>query len=145
MIGEPKNSGKQKSELREQELKRRVNLSVEEGFAQSASASGARAAATAAMVNRTHRIVRERARTIQARRDKVRSLWLPLGMCSALLVVICAAMWTVFDEYELAPTGIPDASQQMFVLLMWCLPLSAVLIALVWFRRMGSKSEGGNA
>jgi hypothetical protein len=140
-----KNSGNQNDELRNQELKRRVNLPVEEGFAQSASSSGAHAAASAAMVNRTHRIVRERARTIQARRSKVRSLWLPLSVCSGLLVVICAAMWTVFDEYELAPTGIPDASQQMFVLLMWCLPLSAVLIALVWFRRTGSKPEGGNA
>jgi hypothetical protein len=139
------NVGNQNDTLRTEELKRRVGLSVEEGFAQSATSSGAHAIARAALVNRTHRIVRERARTMQARRDKVRSLWLPLGMCSVLLVMICAAMWTVFDEYELAPTGIPDASQQMFVLLMWCLPLSAVLIALVWFRRTGSRPESGNA
>jgi hypothetical protein len=142
---EQKNFEQQNAELRSRELKRRVDLPVEEGSAQSASSSGAFAAASATMVNRTHRIVRERARTLQARRDKVRSLWLPLGVCSGLLLVICAAMWTVFDEYELAPTGIPDASQQMFVLLMWCLPLSAVLIALVWFRRTGAKPEGGNA
>ncbi|ADW70215.1 hypothetical protein [Granulicella tundricola] len=128
---------------RTEELKRRVGLPVEEGFAQSASASGAHAAASAAMVNRTHRIVRERARTIQARRSRVRSLWLPLAVCSGLLVVICAAIWSVLDEYELVPTGMPDASQQMFVLLMWCLPLSAVLIALVWFRRAGTRIEGG--
>ena len=134
-----------RAKLRTDELKRRAELSVDEGFAQSASASGSRAAASAAMVNRTHRIVRERARTIQARRSRVRSLWLPLAVCSGLLVVICAAIWSVLDEYELAPTGMPDASQQMFVLLMWCLPLSAVLIALVWFRRAGTQVEGGGA
>ena len=92
------------------------------------------------MVNRTHRVdSRERAKTMQARRSFVRSLAVPLAVFSGILIVICTAVWTVLDEYELAPTGIPDASQQMFVLMIWCLPLSAVLLALVLFGRSRSR------
>jgi hypothetical protein len=116
------------------ELKRRLELPVEEGTKE-ASTTTLGSAASAAMVNRTHRVVRERARTMQARRSLVRSLWLPLAVFSGILIVICTAVWTVLDEYEIAPTGIPDASQQMFVVMLWFLPLSAVLLAVVWFRR----------
>lgn len=132
---------------RNAEMRRRLALPVDEAVLQ-ASAAGTRAVASAAMVNRTHRVVRERARTIQARRSFVRSLAVPLAVFSGILIVLCTALWTVLDEYELAPTGIPDASQQMFVLLIWCLPLSAVLLALVLFRRPreenGNGSEFGN-
>ena len=124
------------------ELKRRLELSVEAGSAEAAEARIPEAA-RAVVVNRTHRIVRERAKTMQARRSLVRSLWLPLGICSGLLVVICLAIWNLLDQYELSPTGIPDASQQMLVLLMWCLPLSGAVIALVWLRRNGNKANGG--
>ena len=100
-------------------------------------------AASAAMVNRTHRVVRERARTLQARRSKMRSLWIPLAVSGGLLVVITTAVWTVLDQYEVAPTGLVDANQQLLVLMMWCLPLSVVLLAVVWFRRGGSNGANG--
>ena len=61
--------------------------------------------ASAAMVNRTHRVVRERARNLQARRSKMRSLWIPLAVSGGLLVVITTAIWTVLDQYEVVPTG----------------------------------------
>ena len=93
--------------------------------------SGARAE----VVNRTHRVVRERARTIAVRRQHGRTLWIPLAVCSVLLLIISAAVWNVFDQYEVAPTGIPDASAQMLVLLLWFLPVSALLLVMVWFRR----------
>ena len=131
------------------ELKRRLDLPLEQATIEAsaaassgAAAAAAGAAASEAMVKRTHRVVRERARTLQERRSFVRSLWLPLLIFSGILIVLCTAVWTILDEYEVAPTGIPDASQQMFVLLAWCLPLSAVLLALVWFRR--SKTENGS-
>jgi cytochrome bd-type quinol oxidase subunit 2 len=123
------------------ELKRRLELPIEEGSAEAARLTVG-AAASAAVVNRTHRIVRERAKTIKARQSRVRSLLLPLAVFSGILIVICTALWTVLDEYELAPTGIPDASQQMFVLMIWCLPVSAVLLALVLFQR--AKSDNGS-
>ena len=52
-------------------------------------------AAVSARVNRTHRVVRERARTIQARRSRVRSLFVPLGIFSAFLIGLCVAVWNV--------------------------------------------------
>ena len=94
--------------------------------------------ASAAIVNRTHRVVRERAKTIEARRKTFRSLWIPLTISGGLLVVLICAIWSILDQYELSPTGLPDANQQMLVLMMWCLPISVVLLAVLWFRRGGS-------
>jgi hypothetical protein len=90
--------------------------------------------ARASVVNRTHRVVRERAKTIAARRRLARSLWIPLAICSSLLVMICTALWNILDQYEVTPSGIPDASNQFLVLLLWFLPVSAALLALVLFR-----------
>ncbi len=73
----------------------------------------------------------------------MRSLWIPLAVSGGLLLVIISAVWTILDEYELVPTGLVDANQQLLVLLMWCLPLSVVLLAVVWFRH-GSKAENGS-
>jgi hypothetical protein len=92
------------------------------------------------MVNRTHRVVRERAKTLQAHRSRVRSLWIPLTICSALLLMICSAVWTVLDGYELTPMGIPDSSDQFLVLVLWFLPVSMALLVMVWFRHMRKRS-----
>jgi hypothetical protein len=92
------------------------------------------------IVNRTHRVVRERARAIAARRTRARSLWLPLAICSSLLVIICTAVWIVLDEYEVTPTGVPDSSDQFLVLLIWFFPVSMALLTMVWFRRSRKRS-----
>ena len=97
------------------------------------------AAARASLVNRTHRVVRERARVIADRRSRIRSLWLPIAVCSGMLVIICTAVWSLLDEYELTPNGIPDASDQFLVLLLWFLPVSMALLAMVWFQRVRTK------
>jgi hypothetical protein len=102
-----------------------------------------RATASAQMVNRTHRVVQERARKIQARRSTMRSLWIPLAVSGGFLAVIVCAIWTILDEYELSPTGLPDANQQMLVLLMWCLPVSALMLGVIWFRRGGNRADDG--
>lgn len=104
--------------------------------------SNLQATARAAMVNRTHRIVRERAKTIQARRNKVRSLWIPLGVSAGLLVAVVFALWSVLVEYDVTPTGLPDASNQMSVLMLWCLPLSVAILAVVGFRKAGTRNDG---
>jgi hypothetical protein len=93
------------------------------------------APARASVVNRTHRVVRERAKTMAARRSQVRSLWIPMGVCSSLLVIICTAVWSVLDQYEVTPNGIPDASNQFLVLCLWFLPVSMALLAVVLFQR----------
>ena len=97
-----------------------------------------RAVASATMVNRTHRIVRERANAIQARKKSLRELIVPLAVSAGLLAAVVFAIWTVLDEYDIAPTGTPDASQQILVFLMWCLPISAAVLAVVLFRRSGA-------
>ena len=93
-------------------------------------------AARACLVNRTHRIVRARAGSMQARRRRTRGLLLPLIVASAMLLLLCYALWTLFDEYELNPNGLPDASSQLFVLLLWFLPVTAAVLGAVWFRRL---------
>jgi hypothetical protein len=97
--------------------------------------------AHASMVNRTHRVVRERAQLMKARRSRVRSLWIPMIVCSALLMILCSAVWSVLDQYELAPTGVPDSGDQMMVLLLWFFPVSAAVLAMVWFRRTRDQVE----
>jgi hypothetical protein len=96
---------------------------------------GINTSARAAVVNRTHRIVRERAKTIATRRSKMRSLWIPMAVCSALLVIISSAVWSILDQYDVNANGLPDASNQFLVLLVWFLPMSMALLALVLFRR----------
>jgi hypothetical protein len=91
--------------------------------------------APASVVNRTHRVVRERAKTIAARRSRIRSLSIPIAVCSALLVIICTALWSALDGYDATPTGVPDASNQFLVLCLWFFPVSMALLAVVLFRR----------
>jgi hypothetical protein len=92
---------------------------------------GARAQA----VNRTHRVVREQALEMRALRSRTRGLWVPVIISSSLLLIICYAVWGMMDGYDITPTGIPDASDQMMVLLLWSLPLTAFVLGLVWIRR----------
>ena len=92
--------------------------------------------ARASVVNRTHRVVREQALVMQEQKQRSRSLWVPLGIFSMLLMGLCYAVWVVLEGYDdLAPNGLPDASDQMFLLLLWSLPVTAVLFGLVWFQR----------
>jgi len=101
-------------------------------------------AARAKVVNRTHRVVREQALTMREQRETSRSLWVPLGICSVLLLVICYAIWFMLDGYDLTPNGVPDASDQMMILLLWSLPVTAVALGLVWFKR-GRMNNNGEA
>jgi|HubBroStandDraft_2_1064218.scaffolds.fasta_scaffold440199_2 hypothetical protein len=101
-----------------------------------ATSTDASALARASVVNRTHRVVRERATTMAAQRDRVRSLWIPLAVCSSLLVIICTAVWSALEAYDVTPGGgVPEASNQFLVLCLWFLPVSMALLAVVLFHR----------
>jgi hypothetical protein len=106
-----------------------------------AAMAGLSAPARASLVNRTHRVVRERARSIAAHRSRIRSLWIPLAVCSSLLIILSTAVWSILDQYDVSPTGLPDASNQFLVLLMWFLPVSMALLALVLFRRARKRGD----
>jgi len=99
--------------------------------------------APASLVNRTHRVVRERAKTIAARRMRIRSLWIPLAVCSSLFVIICTAVWSELDAYDVTPNGVPDASNQFLVLCLWFFPVSMALLALVLFHRARRREVAG--
>jgi hypothetical protein len=99
-------------------------------------------AARAAVVNRTHRVIREQALTMRAQRRRSRSLWAPLAISSALLLVICYAVWAVLAGYDLTPTGVPDASDQVVLLVIWSLPVTIVALGLIWLRRNRGHSGG---
>ncbi len=49
--------------------------------------------------------------------------------------LICYAIWAVLDGYDLTPNGVPDASDQMMLLLLWSLPVTAVMLGLAWRQR----------
>ena len=99
-------------------------------------------AAKAALVNRTRRIIRERAGQIATRRKKMRSLIMPLAVSASLLVILVTAVWSLLEEYDVTTGGVVDAGGQYFVLALWFLPLSLALLGMVWFTRIrGRRSE----
>ena len=100
--------------------------------------NGARAVA----VNRARRVVREEALRLREQRRQTRSLWAPLLVSSTLLLVVCYAVWAVMAENDLTPTGVPDASDQMMLLLLWSLPVTAVVLGLIWLRRQRAGYHG---
>ncbi|MBS1800493.1 MAG: hypothetical protein JSS95_11785 [Acidobacteria bacterium] len=99
--------------------------------------------AHATIVNRTHRVVRERAHQMSSRRSRIRSLMLPLTISAAMLLILVTAVWSLLDGYDLTPTGIVDSSYQFLILLLWFLPVSGVLLGMVWFTRMRGRRSGG--
>ena len=101
-----------------------------------------RTAAGHDMVNRTQRIVHQRAVSIQQRRNRMRSLWAPLLICSALMTMVFFAVWKMLAEYDLTPTGVPDANYQVTFIVLWCLPVTAGVVGLIWFQR--SRGRGGD-
>ena len=110
---------------------------VTQAFRGAVMAGGARSV----VVNRTHRVVREQAISMREQRSKSRSLWVPLAISSVLVVAICYAIWGMLDGYDLTPNGIPDASDQLMILLLWSLPVTAAVMGLVWFKRARTRSD----
>ncbi len=109
--------------------------------------------ARAAVVNRTHRVIRERATAMQARKRTVRDLMVPVAICCALLLVIATAVWAVVDEglagwegglwKRVMELG-GDAGNSMSILLVWFLPVSVITAAIVLLRRnRNSNADNG--
>ncbi len=98
-------------------------------------------AARVKLVNRTHRIVRERAQNLKSQRSRGRSLWIPMAICGAFLMILCTAIWSLLDQYDLTPNGVPDASSQIFIFLLWFFPVSAAILALAWAHRTRADCE----
>jgi cytochrome c biogenesis factor len=99
--------------------------------------------ARAAVVNRTHRVIRERATAMRERKRSTRDLIVPFVVCSALLLFIAAAVVHVTDESISDVAGLwkrivdlgADAGSEVSLLLLWFLPLSVITAAVVLLRR----------
>ena len=100
-------------------------------------------AARATVVNRTHRVVREQAQNMREQRERSRSLWVPLVICSLLMMALCYSVWFMLDGYDVTPSGIPDASDQIMLLLIWSIPVIGAALGLVWFKRERERSNEG--
>ena len=122
-----------------------------DSFARGALGSG-NSATRAGVVNRTHRVVRQRAKVMQARRSQVRSLMLPLIVCSVMLILTGLAVWTGLYQYQaaeaaeavqadVAALASNDTNNQFLVVLLWFVPVSIAVLGAIWFRRTHPGTE----
>ena len=136
-----------------------MNSQYDPQFQSNDAASFARAAmrgmpvaARSGVVNRTHRVVRERAKVMQEKRSRERSLLAPLLVCSVLLILIAFAVWSGLYQYQVAEAAeavevdvsslaMTDANNHLLVVLLWFVPVSVALLATVWVRRSRNNSE----
>jgi hypothetical protein len=100
--------------------------------------------ARASVVNRTHRVVRERAQVMQARRSHGRGLMFPLILCSVLLILAAFALWSGLYQYQVSGAAeavqtdvatLADANDHFMVMLLWFVPVSIVLLGTLLIRR----------
>jgi hypothetical protein len=101
--------------------------------------------ARAGVVNRTHRVVRERAKVLQEKRSRERSLMAPLILCSVLMTLMALAVWTGLYSYEAAEAAeavqadvtalATTDNNHLLVMLLWFVPASVALLAAIWVRR----------
>ena len=130
-----------------------MNVPFESQFDSQESAVIARTAlgsvdtgARASVVNRTHRVVRQRAKVMQARRSHVRGLMVPLIICSILLILTAVAVWSGLYQNQaaeaaevvqadVAALALSDANNHFLVMLLWFVPVSIVLLGTLLIRR----------
>jgi len=109
-------------------------------------------AARAGVVNRTHRVVRQRAQVIQARRSRMRGMMVPLILCSVLLLLTAGAVWSGLYQYQaveaaemveadVAALATSDANNHFLVMLLWFVPVSIALLGTVLIRRVRSGAD----
>lgn len=107
------------------------------------------AAAPANLVNRTHRVVRHRATAMKARRSYVRSLLLPLALCSVALTLVAFAVWSGMYQstdtaeaiQDVASLASADAINHILVAMLWFVPLTLILLVAVWVRHIRSRES----
>jgi hypothetical protein len=112
------------------------------------------AVAHAGVVNRTHRVVRERAMVMQQKRNRERSLMVPVIICSVLLILSVLAVWTGLYQYEAAEAAEAAEAVQadvatlattdnnhFMVILLWFVPVSAAVLTTVWVRRSRNNAD----
>jgi hypothetical protein len=85
--------------------------------------------ANASRVQRTQRIVTERAVDYHARRAYLRVIAIAALVCSAILGIAVVPLWNSLDEFA-HWSGIPDLQIHMFFLAVWLLPATIAVLFL---------------
>jgi hypothetical protein len=125
------------------------NAEMDEASILSRRAMAMNAAAPAALVNRTHRVVRHRATAMQARRSYMRSLMVPLALCSVLLALVTFAVWSGMYQstdaaeafQDVASLASFDTNNHLMVAMLWFVPLTLILLVAVWVRHVRSRES----
>jgi hypothetical protein len=124
------------------------NGEIDEASILSRHAMAMNGAAPAALVNRTHRVVRHRAKAMQARRSYMRSLLAPLALCSVLLALAAFAVWSGMYQndaaeaiQDVASLTSSDANNHLMVAMLWFVPLTLILLVAVWVRHIRSRES----
>ena len=109
---------------------------------------GVPAVAHSGVVNRTHRVVRERAKVMQQKRNRERSLMVPLIICSVLLTLSVLAVWTGMYQYQAVEAVEADVTSlattdnnHFLVVLLWFVPVSVAVLTTVWVRRSRNNAD----
>ena len=107
--------------------------------------------AHAGVVNRTHRVVRERAKVMQQRRSRDRSLMVPLIISSLLMILSVLAVWTGLYQYQAAEAAeVVEAdvaalattdNNHFIVVLLWFVPVFVAVLTTVWVRRSRNNAD----
>jgi predicted nucleic acid-binding Zn ribbon protein len=99
------------------------------------------------VVNRTHRVVRERARVLSERKSRVRSLMLPMVLCGVLLTLTILAVWTGLYQYQgameadVAALAAVELNNHALVALLWFVPVTLGVLVTMWMRRARGGAE----
>lgn len=99
------------------------------------------------VVSRTHRVVRERARAMEERRSRTRSLFFPLVLCSVLLALTGFALWTGLYQYQAVESvsadvaALTDTSNHIVVVILWFVPASLAVLFTLWMRRSRGRED----
>ena len=121
-----------------------------------ASLSSVDMVARASVVNRTHRVIRQRAKVMQERRSHVRGLMFPLILCSILLILAAVAVWSGLYQNQaaeaaeavqanVAALGSGDANNEYLVMLLWFVPVSIALLGTLVIHRSRTASRDEKA
>ena len=112
---------------------------------------GVPAVAHSGVVNRTHRVIRERAKVLQQKRNRERSLMVPVIICSVLLILSVLAVWTGLYQYEAVEaaeavqadvtTLATTDNNHFLVILLWFVPVSVAVLTTVWVRRSRNNAD----
>jgi len=91
------------------------------------------------VVGRTQRLMRERVRSNEMQKRSLRSLWLPLLVCSAMVMMIAHSAWALVEQWNVliedSAESFPANSTPLLILTLWFMPLTMGVLVMLWFQR----------